>query len=85
MSYQIIESNSEVGSVETLGGGLGVSVSGYYAWRRRVPSQHHQTDEALLKAIRGCIRQGGSCMAVLVSMQRYVNRECAAPASGWRG
>jgi len=58
MSYQIIERNSEVGCVETLCGGLGVSVSGYYAWRKRMPSQHQQTDEALLKAIRGTYQAG---------------------------
>jgi transposase InsO family protein len=52
MSYQIIETNREVGRVERLCGALGVSVSGYYAWRSRPPSQHQQTDEALLKAIR---------------------------------
>jgi transposase InsO family protein len=58
MSYQIIKSNPEVGRVETLCGGLGVSVSGYYAWRRRVPSRHQQTDEALLKAIWAVYQAG---------------------------
>lgn len=52
MSYQIIETNREVGSVERLCAALGVSVSGYYAWRSRRPSQHQQTDALLLKAIR---------------------------------
>lgn len=52
MSYQIIETNREVGSVERLCGTLGVSVSGYYAWHSRGPSQHQQTDALLLKAIR---------------------------------
>lgn len=31
---------------------LGVSTSGYYAWRRRLPSARHQDDVALLAAIR---------------------------------
>lgn len=59
MSYQMIESNREVGTVETLCGALGVSVSGYYAWRNRPLSQHQQTDAALLKAIRTAYQAGG--------------------------
>lgn len=52
MSYEIIEANHEVGSVERLCGALGVSASGYYAWRSRPPSQRQQTDGVLLKAIQ---------------------------------
>lgn len=52
MSYHIIETHREVGSVERLCGALGVSVSGYYAWRSRGPSQHQQTDALLLKAVQ---------------------------------
>jgi putative transposase len=51
MSYQVIETNRDVGGVETLCGALGASVSGYYAWRTRQPSQHQQTDAVLLKEI----------------------------------
>lgn len=58
MSYRIIEANREVGSVERLCGALGVSVSGYYAWRTRPPSQHQQTDAMLLKAIRTAYQAG---------------------------
>jgi transposase InsO family protein len=58
MSYQIIETNREVGSVEQLCGALGVSVSGYYAWRSRSPSQHQQTDAVLLKAIQTAYQAG---------------------------
>lgn len=58
MSYQIIETNREVGSVERLCAALGVSVSGYYAWRSRRPSQHQQTDALLLKAIRDAHQAG---------------------------
>lgn len=58
MSYQIIERNQAVGSVERLCGALGVSVSGYYAWRGRQPSQHQQTDERLLKAIQAVYQAG---------------------------
>jgi putative transposase len=58
MSYQIIETHREVGNVERLCGALGVSVSGYYAWRTRPPSQRQQTDEVLLKAIQTAYQAG---------------------------
>jgi putative transposase len=58
MSYQIIETKREVGTVERLCGALGVSVSGYYAWRERQASQEQQTDEALLKTIRAVYQAG---------------------------
>ncbi len=58
MSYQIIETNCEVGSVERLCGALGISVSGYYAWRNRPPSQRQQTDAMLLKAIQTAYQAG---------------------------
>lgn len=58
MSYPIVEANRAVGSVETLCGALGVSVSGYYAWRTREPSQHQQTDAVLLKAIQAVYQAG---------------------------
>jgi putative transposase len=58
MSYHIIESNREVGSVERLCAALGVSVSGYYAWRTRPPSQHQQADAVLLKAIQAAYQAG---------------------------
>jgi transposase InsO family protein len=58
MSYQIVESNRQIGRVETLCQALGVSVSGYYAWRTREPSQHQQRDEALLHAIQAAYQAG---------------------------
>jgi len=58
MSYQIIAANREVGSVERLCGALGVSVSGYYAWRSRPPSQHQQSDAVLLRAIQTAHQAG---------------------------
>lgn len=51
MSYQIIDGNRAVGTIETLCGALGVSVSGYYAWRTRLPSQHALDDAQLLEHI----------------------------------
>jgi putative transposase len=58
MSYQIIEANRPVGVVETLCGALGVSVSGYYAWRERQPNQRQQEDERLLSHIRAAYQAG---------------------------
>lgn len=58
MSYQIIESNREAGSVERLCRALGVSVSGYYAWCSRPPNQRQQLDAVLLKAIRIAYQAG---------------------------
>ena len=58
MSYQIIETHREVGSVEQLCAALGISVSGYYAWRSRPLSQQQQTDAALLKAIQRAYQAG---------------------------
>jgi transposase InsO family protein len=58
MSYQLIETHRAVGSVERLCDALGVSVSGYYAWRSRTPSQQQQVDALLLKAI-GVVYQAG--------------------------
>jgi hypothetical protein len=58
MSYQIIETNRAVGGVDTLCGALGVSVSGYYAWRTRTPSQRAQQDALLLEHIRRVYQAG---------------------------
>lgn len=58
MSYQIIETNRDAGAVETLCGVLGVSVSGYYAWRKRPMSQHQQADARLLTDIRAAYQAG---------------------------
>lgn len=58
MSYQIIETHRGVGVVETLCRALEVSVSGYYAWRGRLMSQHQQNDAVLLQAIQRVCEAG---------------------------
>lgn len=58
MSYQIIENQREVGVIKTLCGALGVSMSGYYAWRSRPTSQHQQTDAQLLTEIQAVYQAG---------------------------
>ena len=47
-----IESQAEDYPVERLCHTLGVSVSGYYAWRRHEPSAHQQRDAELLDQVR---------------------------------
>ncbi len=58
MSYTIINAPRDQGSVETMCRALEVSVSGYYAWRKREPSPRQQTDAILLEEIRR-IQQDG--------------------------
>jgi transposase InsO family protein len=58
VSYQIIESQREGGVVKTLCGALGVSMSGYYAWRSRPTSHHQQTDARLLTEIQAVYQAG---------------------------
>jgi putative transposase len=58
MNYQAIDENRDIGAVVTLCRGLDVSVSGYYAWRRRGPSAHQQRDAELIEHIRAEQKQG---------------------------
>jgi putative transposase len=48
----MISDHQETYAVETMCRALDVSVSGYYAWRTRTPSQHEVDDAKLLAAIR---------------------------------
>jgi transposase InsO family protein len=52
VSYQVIAEQQGEYAVETMCSALGVSVSGYYAWRSRLPSVREQSDEELLNHIR---------------------------------
>jgi putative transposase len=47
MRYTFIASQAEDYPISVLCQSLSVSVSGYYAWRRRAPSLHQQADERL--------------------------------------
>ncbi len=60
MSYSIVQKSRQEASVEILCGALGVSVSGYYAWRSREPSQRQQTDTQLLEHIQTAYQAGRS-------------------------
>ena len=57
MKFAFIERNREHYKVERLCGLLGVSTSGYYAWRSRPQSAHRQYDEQL-KGLIGELHQG---------------------------
>lgn len=58
MSYTIIDGQREAGSIHTLCRALGVSVSGYYAWRSRGLSQRALHDEQLLAHIQTVYQAG---------------------------
>ena len=58
MSYSIVQKSRQEASVEILCGASGVSVSGYYAWRSREPSQRQQTDTQLLEHIQTAYQAG---------------------------
>jgi transposase InsO family protein len=52
MKYRFIAQQSQQYPVKTMCQALGVSDSGYYAWKRRPPSQRQQADAALAERIR---------------------------------
>ena len=58
MRYAVIASPLGEYSLSVLCRTLEVSVSGYYAWRRRRPSRHKQVDEALKVEIEHALVAG---------------------------
>lgn len=52
MKYRFIREHCQDYPVKTLCQALGVSDSGYYAWKRRPSSRRQQADEALAERIR---------------------------------
>lgn len=58
MSYALIAAHRTAGPLATLCRALGVSVSGFYAWRTRTPSARAQRDEHLLDHIRTAYQAG---------------------------
>ena len=52
MSYAVVDTLAEECSVKVACQAVGISVSGYYAWRERGPSAREQSDAALLAHIR---------------------------------
>jgi putative transposase len=58
MSYQAIEGHRGEAAVEAMCRALGVSISGYYAWRGRGVNGRRQADADLLDHIRTIQQQG---------------------------
>lgn len=52
MKYAFMAAHEQAFSVKQMSKGLGVSRSGYYAWKERRPSRRAQTDEAMLVDMR---------------------------------
>ena len=52
MKYQAIKEQASQYGVRPLCTALGVSASGYYAWRRRRPSARQQANEQLVTLMR---------------------------------
>jgi putative transposase len=58
MRYAVIAGQVGEHAVSTLCRTFDVSASGYYAWRRRMPSRHQQVDEALKVEIQHAVVAG---------------------------
>lgn len=58
MRFRFIQAHSERFGVERMCKLLGVSRSGYYAWRDRSPSKHTREDSVLLALIRAACKAG---------------------------
>jgi putative transposase len=52
VKFALVDAEKANYSVEKLCRSLGVSRSGFYAWRKRAPSQHHRRDERLRVLVR---------------------------------
>ena len=60
-------------------------MSGYYAWRRRMPSRHQQVDEALRWRFSTRLWPDAASMAVRGCMRSCATTGSAAAANGSRG
>jgi putative transposase len=52
VSFEMMAAHEGQYAVETMCRAFGVSVSGYYAWQKRLPRAREQSDDELLKQIR---------------------------------
>ena len=80
MSFGFVDEHRHVWPVRTICTVLGVSVSGYYAWRQRPESRRGVENRALLSDIRCAHAESGGCYgaprvhAVLRAAGRCVGR-----------
>jgi putative transposase len=56
--YQVVEAYREEYPISVLCDTLGVSLSGYYAWKKRPVSKHRQEDSQLTEYIQEAYRVG---------------------------
>ena len=61
MRYQFVKERADVHRVATLCRVIGVSKSGYYAWRHRPPSQRSEENKALTQKIATAFEQNRRC------------------------
>jgi transposase InsO family protein len=84
MSFGFVDEHRHIWPVRTICAVLGVSVSGYYAWRRRPESKRSIENRALLNDIRCAHAESGGCYgaprvhAALRAAGRYVGRHRVA-------
>ncbi|MBK9646946.1 MAG: transposase [Deltaproteobacteria bacterium] len=95
--FAFIHSQRSTWPIRTLCRALGVSASGYYAWRGRPESQHSQEDRRLMEQIRRIYAAGmgafGSprvhaelqAQGVRVSRKRVARLMQEARLVGWSG
>ena len=64
MKYAFIANQVGAFAVSVLCRALDVSMSGYYAWRRRIPSAHQQADERSVPRFSRPLSRGAASTAV---------------------
>src|SRR5258708_4490955 len=93
MKYQFIEQYQQEFPVVVMCRVLGVSESGYYAWRKRPESRHKQEDARLTTHIqdvfvsrRGSLwKSSHSCRTARPGLALLAQTDCAADAGEWDG
>ncbi len=82
--FAFIEAEKASSPISTMCRLLGVSTSGYYAWRIRSPSARSHTDHALSQRVRMSMSAVAVPTGCPASGPRCASKGCIAPASAWR-